>query len=48
MYHIGDLVIYSAHGICKINDICNKTVSGITRSYYVLHPMENKHHLTIS
>ncbi|WP_419887859.1 CarD family transcriptional regulator [Neobacillus niacini] len=48
MYHIGDLVIYSAHGICKINDICDKTVSGITRSYYVLHPMENKHHLTIS
>jgi CarD family transcriptional regulator len=48
MYNIGDLVIYSAHGICKINDICDKTVSGITRSYYVLHPMDNKHHLTIS
>jgi CarD family transcriptional regulator len=48
MYNIGDLVIYSAHGICEINDICDKTVSGITRSYYVLHPMDNKHHLTIS
>jgi CarD family transcriptional regulator len=48
MYNIGDLVIYSAHGICKINDICEKTVSGITRSYYVLNPMDNKHHLTIS
>jgi CarD family transcriptional regulator len=48
MYNIGDLVIYSAHGICKINDICDKTVAGITKSYYVLHPMDNKHHLTIS
>ncbi|MDQ1003044.1 CarD family transcriptional regulator [Neobacillus niacini] len=48
MYNIGDLVIYSAHGICEIDDICDKTVSGITRSYYVLHPMDNKHHLTIS
>jgi CarD family transcriptional regulator len=48
MYNIGDLVIYSAHGICKINDICEKTVSGITRNYYVLHPMDNKQHLTIS
>lgn len=48
MYNIGDLVIYSTHGICKINAICEKTVSGITRSYYVLHPMDNKHHLTIS
>jgi CarD family transcriptional regulator len=48
MYNIGDLVIYSAHGICKINEICDKTVAGITKSYYVLHPMDNKHHLTIS
>jgi CarD family transcriptional regulator len=48
MYNIGDLVIYSAHGICEINDICDKTVSGISRSYYVLHPMDNKHQLTIS
>ncbi|WP_045515859.1 CarD family transcriptional regulator [Neobacillus niacini] len=48
MFNIGDLVIYSAHGICKINDICEKTFSGITKKYYVLHPMDNKHHLTIS
>lgn len=48
MFNIGDLVIYSAHGICEINDICDKTVSGATRSYYVLHQMDNKHHLTIS
>ncbi|EKN66609.1 CarD family transcriptional regulator [Neobacillus bataviensis LMG 21833] len=48
MFTIGDLVIYSAHGICKIDDICEKTISGITRTYYVLHPMDNNHQLTIS
>src|SRR3954447_18247998 len=47
MFEIGDLIIYSAHGICKIEDICERTVSGVTRSYYVLHPMENYPQVTI-
>ncbi|WP_404328268.1 CarD family transcriptional regulator [Mesobacillus maritimus] len=48
MFNIGDLIIYSGHGICQIDDICEKTISGITRDYYVLHPMENNPPLTIS
>ncbi|MBT2681278.1 CarD family transcriptional regulator [Bacillus sp. ISL-35] len=48
MFSIGDMVIYSAHGICKIDDICEKTVLGVTRPYYVLHPMNDNHHLTLS
>ena len=48
MFNIGDLVIYSAHGICKVDDICEKTVMGITRPYYVLHPIDNKNDLSIS
>ncbi|MBS4197922.1 CarD family transcriptional regulator [Lederbergia citri] len=48
MFNIGDLVVYSAHGICKIDDICERTVLGITRPYYVLHPIENNSELTIS
>ncbi|MCJ8008667.1 CarD family transcriptional regulator [Lederbergia wuyishanensis] len=48
MYIIGDLVIYSTHGICKIDDICEKTISGENRKYYVMHPIENNHQLTIS
>ncbi|MEC5423497.1 CarD family transcriptional regulator [Virgibacillus sp. C22-A2] len=49
MFTIGELVIYSTHGICKIDDICEKNFSGITRSYYVLRPVDNNnHHLTIS
>ncbi|SDH48694.1 transcriptional regulator, CarD family [Planococcus glaciei] len=48
MFKIGDLIIYSAHGICKIDDISEKTVSGITKKYYKLHPMENSQRVTIS
>jgi CarD family transcriptional regulator len=48
MYNIGDLIIYSAHGICKIDDICEKTISGSTTMYYVLHPIDNSKQLSIS
>lgn len=47
MFKIGDTVIYSAHGLCKIDDICEKTISGVTRTYYVLHPLAQSN-LTIS
>lgn len=48
MYQIGDIVIYSAHGICEIVDISEMTILGKTRKYYVLHPIENKQNLTIN
>jgi CarD family transcriptional regulator len=41
MYNIGDLVIYSSHGICHIDEICEKTYLNVTKSYYVLHPLGN-------
>ncbi|WP_077619970.1 CarD family transcriptional regulator [Bacillus sinesaloumensis] len=41
MFNIGDLVIYSTMGICRINDICEKTYAGTTREYYVMHPIED-------
>ncbi|MGG7057727.1 CarD family transcriptional regulator [Clostridium nigeriense] len=41
MFKKGDLVLYSAHGVCKIDDICEKTISYVTKSYYILHPMED-------
>lgn len=47
MFKIGDTVIYSAHGLCKIDDICEKTIAGVTRTYYVLHPLAQSN-LTIS
>ena len=48
MIQIGELMIYSSHGICRIDDICNKTILGETRKYYVLHPVDNKEKLTIN
>lgn len=41
MFNIGDLVIYSTMGICKIVDICEKTYAGTTRNYYIMHPIED-------
>lgn len=41
MFNIGDCIIYSSHGICQIDDIVENTYSGITKSYYVLHPLED-------
>ncbi|UJF27479.1 CarD family transcriptional regulator [Planococcus sp. 107-1] len=48
MFNIGDQIIYSAHGICRIDDICEETVSGVTKTYYKLHPLENSQRVTIS
>jgi len=47
MFHVGDLIIYSSHGICHIDEICEKTLFGVTRTYYIIHPLENQD-LTIS
>lgn len=47
MFNIGDIIIYSAHGLCKIDDICEKTLSKVTRTYYVLQPLEQSN-LTIN
>jgi CarD family transcriptional regulator len=47
MFTIGDTIIYSVHGLCQIDDICEKTYSDVTRNYYVLHPLSQSN-LTIS
>ena len=39
MFDIGDKIIYSVHGLCQIDDICEQTVAGVTRTYYVMHPL---------
>jgi len=39
MYNVGDVVIYSSHGLCSIEDICEQTFNSITKTYYVLQPL---------
>lgn len=41
MFNVGDLIVYSAQGICRIDDICEKTYLGITRNCYILHPLQD-------
>lgn len=40
MFNIGDLVFYSREGICRVDDVCEKNITGVKKIYYVLHPME--------
>lgn len=47
MFKIGDLILYSSHGICRVDDICDMTYLGTTKKCYVLHPMKDSK-LTIS
>ena len=47
MFNIGDQIIYSTHGLCIIDDIKEETISGVTKKYYLLHPTENHHRITI-
>src|SRR5699024_10867351 len=46
MLQIGDLAIYQNHGICRVEDICDQTYAGVTRTYYMLYPIENSEGLT--
>ncbi|WP_249870055.1 CarD family transcriptional regulator [Oceanobacillus saliphilus] len=41
MFKIGDSVIYSVHGLSKIDDICERTFNGVTKNYYVIRPMND-------
>ena len=41
MFNVGELIIYSAHGICCIDGICEKIVGGKKRNYYKLHPVDD-------
>lgn len=47
MFQVGDLMIYSSQGMCRVEDICEKTMNGNTRMYYVLQPMESNFKMTI-
>jgi len=41
MFEPGHLVIYSVHGICRIDGISDKEILGTSRQYYELHPISD-------
>lgn len=42
MFKIGDVVVYSATGVCRISDICEKNFGSVVSQYYVLTPLMQK------
>lgn len=48
MYNVGDLIVYSGHGICQVDSICDREIAGKTKKYYVLHPIDKSQKLTIN
>lgn len=41
MFKVGDLIIYSSHGLCRIDDICERPDLREGKRYYILHPVED-------
>lgn len=39
MFKVGDLIIYSGQGICRIDDICEQTILEESKDYYILYPV---------
>ena len=39
MYKIGDVVVYSVSGVCKVEDICKKDFGSFSAEYYILRPI---------
>jgi len=48
VYNIGDLIIYFAHGICKIDEICEKTFRAAQKVLRTAINRKQLKHLTIS
>ena len=42
MFKIGDVVVYSATGVCEISDICEKSFGADVLQYYMLTPLMQK------
>jgi len=42
MFQVNDVIIYGAHGVCKITGAEEKTVSGKKKTYFVLRPVGDK------
>lgn len=42
MFHVGEYIIYSHHGVCFIDEIKEKTYEKETKLYYIMHPFNEK------
>lgn len=42
MFEMNDMIIYGVQGVCKIEDIEERTFSGVRKTYFVLKPINEK------
>ena len=47
MFTIGNIVMHPTAGVCQIDDIRDQSFNGVTKKYYILHPMSNPQKSTI-
>ena len=41
MFKVNDVIIYGTQGVCKIEDIEEKSISGTKKAYYVIKPVND-------
>ena len=41
MFAVGDVVLHTSQGVCRVDDIRDEKFSGLIRTYYVLLPLGN-------
>ena len=41
MFQKNDIVLYSPHGVCRIENLTDLCFRGVTRNYYILRPLRN-------
>lgn len=41
MFAVGDVVLHTSQGVCRVDDIRDEKFSGMRRTYYVLLPVED-------
>ncbi len=41
MYNIGDIIIYTTYGLCKIDNLVQKEFNGKIMDYYILKPLND-------
>lgn len=42
MFKVGDLIVYSSHGVCRIYNIKEKVFLGEKKNYYEIHPINDE------
>ena len=48
MYEVGSLIVYGRNGVCRVEEISEKEISGEVRLFYILQPVYQKCNITVA